>query len=96
MWKLTCPPALVLGGTVQIDAGAGSVQVKVTVPEKFAPVASITVASTDDPCATWKLAAVGVRVKSVPAKAIARWLALTEPRPATKLKPVVASALEAW
>src|SRR5258708_3072477 len=90
MWKLTCPCVLVAGGEVQVDSVMvdGSVQVKVTVPLKGLKKANVIVASMLDPCATWKLVAVGVRVNSagaVAAHAIASLSASTEPSPVTRL-----------
>ena len=52
MWKETSPDAFVAGGTVQTDRDALSVQVKVMVPLKPVSNATVTVASTADPCAT--------------------------------------------
>jgi hypothetical protein len=49
IWNVTFPEVLVLGGAVQIDAVAGSPQVKATVPEKPLVSASATVALTFDP-----------------------------------------------
>jgi hypothetical protein len=77
MLKLTCPAALVGGGTVQIDSGAGSEQVKVSVPLNPEVNATVTVAVALDPCATWKLWAVGVSVNgaaTVNATDPAEWL----------------------
>lgn len=64
MWKLTAPEAFTAGGEVQVAANrvVGSVHLKVTVPVKPFPKATLTVASMAAPCVTWKLAAVGVRV----------------------------------
>jgi len=64
MAKLTFPEALTGVGTVQIDSDAGSLQVKVIVPEKPEATATATVAFTLAPCVTWKLVAVGVSVNA--------------------------------
>jgi hypothetical protein len=65
IWNVTFPETFVFGGAVQIDAEAGSEQVKATIPEKPLLSVSVTVALTFDPCATWKLVAVGARVNGV-------------------------------
>ena len=65
IWNVTFPETFVLGGAVQIDADAGSAQLKATVPEKPPVSASATVALAFDPCETWKLVAEGVKVNGV-------------------------------
>lgn len=63
-WKVTCPVALVFGGGEQVEAGAGSVHVNEIVPANGGLSVTVTVASTLEPCATAKLAAVGARLKA--------------------------------
>ena len=63
MWKLmSCDELTPAVGGVQIEAGAGSVQLKLTVPVKPDVNVTVTVASTFEPCATWKLEASAVIV----------------------------------
>src|ERR1035438_7661131 len=55
MAKLTCPDVLVDGGTVQVDAGAVSVQAKVIGVARVPPAtATLTVTLMGEPCVTWK------------------------------------------
>jgi len=75
-------------GTVQIESGAGSVQVKTSVPVKPLARVTLTVAFTLAPGLTWKLPAVGLRTNCAGIKlfqAVASLSASTEPRPVTKL-----------
>ena len=59
MWKLTGPVALMpVVGPVQVDAGTESAQLKVTVPVNPVAKVTFTVASTLEPCDTWKLGEV--------------------------------------
>src|SRR5271165_53929 len=66
--KVTVPEALACWGEgVHRDSVrvGGSVQVKLTVPEKPLASVRVNVAFALDPCATWKLAFVGVKVNGV-------------------------------
>lgn len=67
-----------------------------TVPlNPFCGVIVIVVLPVLWPATAVREAGLGDNVK-LPAMAIARWFAFTEPRPATRLNPVVASPEEAW
>ena len=65
MLKLTSPVAVMpWAGPVQVERATVSLQVKVTGPVNPEVKVTVTVAFTFDPCATWKLAAVGAIVNA--------------------------------